>query len=117
MRVLGEKRIDLKRGGLCMQNKVADEVLRTGAEQASSADADGQAAFRPTPTARAILAYVAEHEGEAVTKAKIAAELGRCEKTIDRLMAKLRDNGYLAVECHWNERGAQLANTYTVLDK
>jgi tRNA G26 N,N-dimethylase Trm1 len=97
-----------------MQNATADEVVQTGTEQVSDA---AEQAFRPTPTARAILAYIAEHENEAVTKSKIADELGRCEKTIDRLVAKLRDNGYLAVECHWNERGAQLANTYTLLAK
>lgn len=71
--------------------------------------------FKPTPTARSIVMFLSEHEGEPVTKATIAAELGRCEKTIDRLAAKLRDNGWIAVEEHWNENGAQLANTYRVL--
>lgn len=71
--------------------------------------------FKPTPTARSIVAFLSEHEGEPVTKAAIAAELGRCEKTIDRLAAKLRDHGYIAVEEHWNDNGAQLANTYRVL--
>lgn len=72
------------------------------------------AAFRLTPSAHAILAYLEEHEGEPVTKSVIAAELGRCEKTIDRLMSKMRANGYIEAEEHWNDSGAQLANSYKV---
>ena len=73
--------------------------------------------FHLTPSAQAILAYLDEHEGEPVTKSAIAADLGRCEKTIDRLMSKMRDHGYIKVEEHWTETGAQLANSYTVVSR
>lgn len=76
-----------------------------------------EAAFRLTPSAHAILAYLEEHEGEPVTKSVIAAEIGRCEKTIDRLMSKMRINGYIEAEEHWNDSGAQLANSYKVLER
>ncbi len=75
-------------------------------------EAKPERGFKVTPSGRAILAYLEEHDGEAVSKAAIAAEIGRCEKTVDRLMSKLREEGYVEVESRWNERGAQLANSY-----
>lgn len=95
------------------QDPCQEKVGASALAERSAAETKGE--FKPTPTARSIVAFLSEHEGEPVTKATIAAELGRCEKTIDRLAAKLRDSGWIAVEEHWNENGAQLANTYRVL--
>ena len=47
----------------------------------------------------------------------IAADLGRSEKTVDRLMSKMREHGYIQAEEHWTETGAQLANSYTVVSR
>lgn len=69
---------------------------------------------RLTPTARAILDYLESVGDKPVTKAAIARELGRCEKTVDRLVANLRSNGLLQVEEHWADNGGQLPNTYSV---
>ncbi len=65
-----------------------------------------------TPTERRILAFVIEHEGERCSKALIAERLGRNQKTVDRLIARLRKEGYLEVEPVWGENGGQLANSY-----
>lgn len=70
--------------------------------------------YHLTPSARAILAYLKDHEGEPVTKAVIASELGRCEKTIDRLMSGMRENGLIEVKENWTKEGAQLANSYSL---
>lgn len=84
----------------------------------SSVSENGSAGeLRLTPSARAILAYVADHEGEPVTKAAIASALGRSEKTVDRLMSKMREHNYLEVETRWSESGAQLANSYKVVSR
>ena len=61
----------------------------------SSVSENGSAGeLRLTPSARAILAYVA-----------------------DRLMSKMREHDYLEVETHWSESGAQLANSYKVVSR
>ena len=87
-------------------------TLLIGGDLSSSTATRLDGEFRLTPSARAILEYLSERQEEPVTKAAIAAELGRCEKTVDRLMSKLREEGYVEVESRWNERGAQLANSY-----
>lgn len=69
---------------------------------------------RLTPTALAILDYLESVGDKPVTKAAIARELGRCEKTVDRLVAGLRNDGLLRVEEHWADNGGQLPNTYSV---
>ena len=69
--------------------------------------------FHLTPSAQAILAYLEEP----VTKSVIAADLGRSEKTVDRLMSKMCEHGYIQAEEHWTETGAQLANSYTVVSR
>ncbi len=110
-----------ERAAVCKEEKTLSENQDPGKEGEGTSLPVGQLAdgvkgeFRPTPTARSIVRFLSEHEGEPVTKATIAVELGRCEKTIDRLVAKLRDNGWIAVDEHWNENGAQLPNTYRVL--
>lgn len=65
-----------------------------------------------TPTERRILAFVIEHEGKHCSKAMIAEALGRNKKTIDRLVANLKNEGLLVVEHTWSESGGQLANSY-----
>lgn len=70
--------------------------------------------FKLTPSARAILEYLKAHEGEPVTKSGIAAELGRCEKTVDRLISRMRERGLIEVKERWGKNGAQLANAYYV---
>lgn len=69
-------------------------------------------AKRLTPTERKIIAFVAEHEGEPCSKSQIAEVLGRNQKTIDRLVAHLREEGLLVSTPVWDKNGAQLANTY-----
>lgn len=93
------------------------ELGMDGAAVAQGSTGEMKAEFRPTPTARNIVAFLSEREDVPMTKSAIAEQLGRCEKTVDRLIAKLRDNGYVTVEEHWNENGAQLPNTYRVLRK
>lgn len=68
--------------------------------------------LRLTPTERGILSYVVEHEGEPCSKAELAQVLGRNQKTIDRLVAHLRKEGYLVVERIWAADGGQGANVY-----
>ena len=65
-----------------------------------------------TPTVVRILAYVGAHEGEPCSKTKIAEELGRNQKTIDRLITHLREERLLVVKPTWSKSGGQLANTY-----
>ncbi|OUO33967.1 Rrf2 family transcriptional regulator [Olsenella sp. An293] len=67
---------------------------------------------RLSKTAVGILAYVGRNEGEPRSKAQIAEALGRNVKTVDRLIARLRDEGLLVVDQRWAENGGQLANTY-----
>ena len=70
---------------------------------------------RLTKTEIAILGFVGQHEGEGCSKAQIASELGRNQKTIDRLVSALRADGLLVVETRWAESGGQLANSYRLV--
>lgn len=72
---------------------------------------------RLTKTAVAILAYIARHEGEVVTKADIAAELGRHVKTVDRLISGLRAEGLIIAEPRYVENGGQIGNVYRLARK
>lgn len=83
-------------------------------EDISMAEA-AEGEFHLTPSAQAILSYLEDRGGEPVTKSAIAAALDRSEKTVDRLMSKMREHGYIQVEERWTETGAQLANSYTVV--
>lgn len=67
---------------------------------------------RLTPTEMQILSFVQRHEGHACSKAQIAAALGRNEKTVSRLISKLRQYKILIAEPSFAENGAQLANVY-----
>ena len=51
-----------------------------------------------------------------MSKARIAAELGRNGKTIDRLVSDLRRRGIIEITPSFDACGAQLANAYRVVD-
>lgn len=89
-------------------------TLLIGGDLSSSTATRLDGEFRLTPSARAILEYLSERQEEPVTKAAIAAELGRCEKTVDRLMSRMREEGMIEVHERWGSDGAQLANSYSV---
>lgn len=71
---------------------------------------------RLSPTEVMILDFLERHDGKLCSKARIAAVLGRSEKTVDRLLAKLRRRGLIVSEPVYAESGAQLANVYHVVD-
>lgn len=67
---------------------------------------------RLTPTEVQILSFLGRHEGHPCSKAQIAAAIGRNEKTVDRLLSKMRRNQIVISEAVHSENGAQLANVY-----
>lgn len=83
----------------------------------TSAEYEAASAWKPTPTARKIISFVERHDGKPCSKAQIAVALGRNEKTIDRLIARMRHEGILEAEPQWADNGGQLANTYHVVHK
>ena len=83
----------------------------------ATAEYEAASAWKPTPTARKIISFVERHAGKPCSKAQIAVALGRNEKTIDRLIARMRHEGILDAEPLWAENGGQLANTYHVVHK
>ncbi len=91
--------------------------METDTSPKSTAEFEAASAWRPTPTAKKIISFVERHEGKPCSKAQIAVALGRNEKTIDRLVAKMRHEGILVAEPQWAENGGQLANTYRVVRK
>ena len=91
--------------------------METDASPKSPAEFEAASAWRPTPTAKKIISFVERHEGKPCSKAQIAVALGRNEKTIDRLVAKMRHEGILVAEPQWADNGGQLANTYRVVRK
>lgn len=70
---------------------------------------------RLTPTEMQILSFVQRHEGRAYSKAQIAAAIGRNEKTVSRLISRLRQYKILETEPSYAENGAQLANVYRIV--
>lgn len=84
----------------------------TAANQTPETPAGGSA-DRLTPTERQIIAYLRDNSGSLNrSKAVIAEELGRSVKTVDRNISDLCRKGVVTVEPSWDERGAQLPNTY-----
>lgn len=67
---------------------------------------------RLTPTEMRIINFIQRHEGHPCSKAQIAAALGRNEKTVDRLLSRMRRNGLVISEAVHAANGAQLANLY-----
>lgn len=64
----------------------------------TTAEYEAASAWKPTPTARKIISFVERHDGKPCSKAQIAVALGRNEKTIDRLIARMRHEGILEAE-------------------
>lgn len=83
----------------------------------TTAEYEAASAWKPTPTARIIISFVEQHDGKPCSKAQIAVALGRNEKTVDRLIARMRREGIIEAEPQWAENGGQLANTYHVVHK
>lgn len=50
--------------------------------------------------------------GLTCTKRELAERLGRNVQTINRLVADLRDRGYIEVEMRFDSRGGQLPSRY-----
>lgn len=71
---------------------------------------------RLTITEMQILSFVEHHEGKSYSKAQIAAALGRNEKTVSRLISRLRQYQILETEPSFAPSGAQLANVYRIAD-
>lgn len=72
---------------------------------------------RLTPTEARIIEFIERHEDKPCSKAQIAAVLGRNEKTVDRLLSRMRREGIVRSTPVYADNGAQLANVYTVLDE
>lgn len=72
---------------------------------------------RLTPTEAQIIEFIERHAGRPCSKAKIALALGRNEKTVDRMLSRMRREGIVLSEPVHAENGAQLANVYTVVDE
>lgn len=54
--------------------------------------------------------------GHPCSKAQIAAALGKNEKTVDRLLSRMRRNQIVDSQAVHAANGAQLANVYRVID-
>lgn len=67
---------------------------------------------RLTPTEVQILTFVGRNEGHACSKSQIASAIGRNEKTVSRLISRLRQYQILEAQPSFAENGAQLANVY-----
>ena len=67
---------------------------------------------RLTTTEVQILAFVGRNEGRACSKSQIASAIGRNEKTVSRLISRLRQYQVLEAQPSFAENGAQLANVY-----
>ena len=72
---------------------------------------------RLTPTEAKIIEFIERHEGKPCSKAQIAAVLGRNEKTVDRLLSRMRREGIVISTPVHAENGAQLANVYEVVEE
>lgn len=71
---------------------------------------------RLTPTEMRIIDFIRDNEGRACSKACMAAALGRSEKTVGRLLSRMRKNGLIVSEAVHAENGAQLANIYRLTE-
>ena len=93
-------------------------VRRTrGARSAKRIRMTAAGPVRLTPTEAKIIEFIGRHEGKPCSKAQIAAVLGRNEKTVDRLLSRMRREGIVISRPVHAASGAQLANVYTVVDE
>lgn len=73
-----------------------------------------QGRVRLTPAEVQILTFLERHEGLACSKSQIAEAIGRNEKTVSRLISRLRQYQILKSQPSFAESGAQLANVYFI---
>lgn len=95
----------------------ADTRRPRGARGAKRIRMTAAGPVRLTPTEAKIIEFIERHAGRPCSKAKIALALGRNEKTVDRLLSRMRREGIVLSEPVHAENGAQLANVYTVVDE
>ena len=73
-----------------------------------------------TPTQRALIALIVQaqdQDGSAtLTKREMAERLGKCEKTVDRLISDLRQRKLLESVPRYTEKGGQVGNAYRATD-
>lgn len=73
---------------------------------------------RLTPTQRSLISNIASHQvGDgfvAISKREMAMHLGRCEKTMDRVVSDLRKRGLVETSSRYGAGGGQIANAYRV---
>lgn len=74
-----------------------------------------------TPTQRQLLAFVAQRQiadgPMALTKREMAEYLGKCEKTVDRLVSDLKHRKLLESFPRYTDKGGQISNAYRVTAK
>ncbi|MBM6676276.1 winged helix-turn-helix domain-containing protein [Olsenella uli] len=68
--------------------------------------------IRLTPSELQIIKFLERHEGHPCSKAQIAAAIGRNEKTVNRLLSRMRRDQLVISQAVHSENGAQLANVY-----
>lgn len=73
-----------------------------------------QGRVRLTPAEVQILTFLERHEGLACSKSQIAEAIGRNEKTVSRLISRLRQYQILKSQPSFAESGSQLANVYFI---
>ena len=108
---------------VCVEVPDGDRLASEGAAapQVGGAPSNrrGRKPARFTKTQIAILGYLAGETalrgGVSCTKQQLADRMGRNVKTIDHSVSKLRQEGLVEVETNYDERGAQLSNTYRVV--
>lgn len=71
-----------------------------------------------TPTQRRLIAHIASYQVDdgfvAISKREIAERLGKCEKTIDRVVADMRKRGLVETSSRYGAGGGQISNAYRV---
>lgn len=98
------------------------EAMREGQDASASALAAGPAGeLGPehlSPTQKRLMAVIASHQvGDgyvAFSKHDLSVILGRCEKTIDRVVASLRRRGLIEAKPRFSETGGQISSAYRV---
>lgn len=94
----------------------ADEVRRRRRGPSRRLVSTPEGPLRLIPTELLIMQFIERHAARPVSKAQIAAALWRNEKTVDRLLSRMRKNGVVVSEPVFAANGAQLASTYRVAD-
>lgn len=71
-----------------------------------------------TPTQRCLIVHAASYQVNegffAISKREIGERLGKCEKTIDRVVADLRKRGLGETSSRYGAGGGQISNAYRV---